>query len=197
MYAVVLDSPLEYSLDDCIEYIQEDELVEVTPKSVRMCKNPKFKKTRQNSVTGCIPGWLLILEECPRGTSIILYESSLMHQQSVQLILFDIQILQQVLLPGLVNLYSIDPAKLYNIAQKIENSCIMRAKVSLISSAFFMNGTGIIHFFFTELSIYTKRKSKLNLGDLRMCVDVFTVFRKLLLLFITSCQLLSFPECRV
>ncbi|KAF7149292.1 hypothetical protein RHSIM_Rhsim03G0018300 [Rhododendron simsii] len=44
--AVVLDSPLDFSLDDCIEYIQEDELVEVTPKSVRMCKNPKFKKTR-------------------------------------------------------------------------------------------------------------------------------------------------------
>ncbi|KAI8562199.1 hypothetical protein RHMOL_Rhmol03G0016000 [Rhododendron molle] len=44
--AVVLDTPLEYSLDDCIEYIQEDELVEVTPKSVRMLKNPKFKKTR-------------------------------------------------------------------------------------------------------------------------------------------------------
>ncbi|KAG5555673.1 hypothetical protein RHGRI_006353 [Rhododendron griersonianum] len=44
--AVVLDTPLEYSLDDCIEYIQEDELVEVTPKCVRMLKNPKFKKAR-------------------------------------------------------------------------------------------------------------------------------------------------------
>lgn len=44
---VVLDSPLEYSLDDCIEYIQEDELVEVTPLSIRMCKNPKtLKKSR-------------------------------------------------------------------------------------------------------------------------------------------------------
>ncbi|KAD3338590.1 hypothetical protein E3N88_34111 [Mikania micrantha] len=31
--SVVLDTPLDYSLDDCIEYIQEDELVEVTPKS--------------------------------------------------------------------------------------------------------------------------------------------------------------------
>ncbi|KAG6414120.1 hypothetical protein SASPL_126838 [Salvia splendens] len=41
---VVLDSPLEYSLDDCIEYIQEDELVEVTPLSIRMCKNPKMTK---------------------------------------------------------------------------------------------------------------------------------------------------------
>ncbi|KAI4386514.1 hypothetical protein MLD38_004442 [Melastoma candidum] len=39
---VVLDTPLDYSLDDCIEYIQEDELVEVTPSSIRMCKNPKF-----------------------------------------------------------------------------------------------------------------------------------------------------------
>ncbi|GLT64608.1 hypothetical protein SLA2020_370900 [Shorea laevis] len=47
--SVVLDTPLDYSLDDCIEYIQEDEMVEVTPSSVRMCKNPKFaasKKTR-------------------------------------------------------------------------------------------------------------------------------------------------------
>ncbi|KAK6945307.1 Translational (tr)-type GTP-binding domain [Dillenia turbinata] len=41
---VVLDTPLEYSLDDCIEYIQEDELVEVTPLSIRMCKNPKLTK---------------------------------------------------------------------------------------------------------------------------------------------------------
>ncbi|XP_061361991.1 putative elongation factor TypA-like SVR3, chloroplastic isoform X2 [Gastrolobium bilobum] len=38
---VILDTPLDYSLDDCIEYIQEDELVEVTPQSIRMCKNPK------------------------------------------------------------------------------------------------------------------------------------------------------------
>lgn len=45
--AVVLDTPLDYSLDDCIEYIQEDELVEVTPQRIRMCKNPKIgKKTR-------------------------------------------------------------------------------------------------------------------------------------------------------
>ncbi|CAD5170865.1 unnamed protein product [Musa acuminata subsp. malaccensis] len=43
---VVLDSPLSYSLDDCIEYIQEDELVEVTPLSIRMCKNPKLTKKR-------------------------------------------------------------------------------------------------------------------------------------------------------
>ncbi|URE03979.1 GTP-binding protein TypA [Musa troglodytarum] len=43
---VVLDSPLSYSLDDCIEYIQEDELVEITPLSIRMCKNPKLTKKR-------------------------------------------------------------------------------------------------------------------------------------------------------
>ncbi|PHU22313.1 hypothetical protein BC332_07420 [Capsicum chinense] len=44
---VVLDTPLDFSLDDCIEYIQEDELVEVTPSSIRMLKNPKAtKKTR-------------------------------------------------------------------------------------------------------------------------------------------------------
>ncbi|WCJ33483.1 50S ribosomal subunit assembly factor BipA [Euphorbia peplus] len=42
--SVVLDTPSDYSLDDCIEYIQEDELVEVTPLSIRMCKNPKLGK---------------------------------------------------------------------------------------------------------------------------------------------------------
>ena len=42
--SVVLDSPLDFSLDDCVEYIQEDELVEITPLSVRMCKNPKLSK---------------------------------------------------------------------------------------------------------------------------------------------------------
>ncbi|CAN4123995.1 unnamed protein product [Withania somnifera] len=41
---VVLDTPLDFSLDDCIEYIQEDELVEVTPSSIRMLKNPKVAK---------------------------------------------------------------------------------------------------------------------------------------------------------
>uniref|UniRef100_A0A453NXD1 Tr-type G domain-containing protein n=1 Tax=Aegilops tauschii subsp. strangulata TaxID=200361 RepID=A0A453NXD1_AEGTS len=43
---VVLDEPLSYSLDDCIEYIQEDELVEVTPESIRMSKNPKISKKK-------------------------------------------------------------------------------------------------------------------------------------------------------
>ncbi|KAJ6816605.1 uncharacterized protein M6B38_414885 [Iris pallida] len=43
---VVLDTPLTYSLDDCIEYIQEDELVEVTPESIRMLKNPKLAKKK-------------------------------------------------------------------------------------------------------------------------------------------------------
>ncbi|MBA0678303.1 hypothetical protein Goari_019657 [Gossypium aridum] len=45
---VVLDTPLDYSLDDCIEYIQEDELVEVTPSSIRMCKNPKFAAAKKS-----------------------------------------------------------------------------------------------------------------------------------------------------
>ncbi|XP_043719547.1 putative elongation factor TypA-like SVR3, chloroplastic isoform X2 [Telopea speciosissima] len=43
---VILDTPLAYSLDDCIEYIQEDEMVEVTPPSIRMCKNPKLAKKK-------------------------------------------------------------------------------------------------------------------------------------------------------
>ncbi|CAA3015382.1 elongation factor -like SVR3, chloroplastic isoform X1 [Olea europaea subsp. europaea] len=46
-HVMVLDTPLDYSLDDCIEYIQEDELVEITLQSIRMCKNQKMaKKTR-------------------------------------------------------------------------------------------------------------------------------------------------------
>ena len=45
--AVVLASPLDFSLDDCVEYIQEDELVEITPKSVRMLKNPKVQKRKK------------------------------------------------------------------------------------------------------------------------------------------------------
>ncbi|CAM0945822.1 unnamed protein product [Alopecurus aequalis] len=46
---VVLDEPLSYSLDDCIEYIQEDELVEVTPLSIRMSKNPKVSMKKKNN----------------------------------------------------------------------------------------------------------------------------------------------------
>lgn len=43
-FSVVLASPIELSLDDCVEYIQEDELVEVTPVSIRIAKNPKMLK---------------------------------------------------------------------------------------------------------------------------------------------------------
>jgi len=35
---VHLDSPIVMSLDDCLEYISDDELVEVTPKNIRMRK---------------------------------------------------------------------------------------------------------------------------------------------------------------
>jgi GTP-binding protein len=41
---VVLDEPRTLSLDDCVEYIAEDELVEVTPLSVRMLKNMRMNK---------------------------------------------------------------------------------------------------------------------------------------------------------
>ncbi|XP_024365748.1 putative elongation factor TypA-like SVR3, chloroplastic [Physcomitrium patens] len=44
---VVLASPIELSLDDCVEYIQEDELVEVTPLSIRMCKNAKMLQKKR------------------------------------------------------------------------------------------------------------------------------------------------------
>ncbi len=35
---VTLQSPRRMSLEDCLEYIEEDELVEVTPENVRMRK---------------------------------------------------------------------------------------------------------------------------------------------------------------
>ena len=41
-----LDEPRDMSLDDCIEYIGNDELVEVTPQSVRICKNRKMAGRR-------------------------------------------------------------------------------------------------------------------------------------------------------
>jgi GTP-binding protein len=38
---LVLDQPRNMSLEDCLEYINDDELVEVTPKSIRLRKIPK------------------------------------------------------------------------------------------------------------------------------------------------------------
>jgi GTP-binding protein len=35
---VTLQAPIEMGLEKCLEYIQSDELVEVTPKSIRMRK---------------------------------------------------------------------------------------------------------------------------------------------------------------
>jgi GTP-binding protein len=40
---LVLNESKTLSLDDCVEYISEDELVEVTPISIRIAKNPKIK----------------------------------------------------------------------------------------------------------------------------------------------------------
>jgi GTP-binding protein len=48
---VKLVPPLELNLDIAVEYIQEDELVEVTPTKVRMMKHPNHKewaKKRKN-----------------------------------------------------------------------------------------------------------------------------------------------------
>ncbi len=52
---VHLDTPIDMSLDDELEYIAEDELVEITPKTMRMRKRVldteerrKLHKTRQN-----------------------------------------------------------------------------------------------------------------------------------------------------
>jgi GTP-binding protein len=41
---VVINEPKQLSLDDCVEYIGTDELVEVTPESVRILKNPKMDR---------------------------------------------------------------------------------------------------------------------------------------------------------
>jgi len=40
---VVLNESKDMSLDDCVEYISQDELVEVTPLNIRITKNPKMK----------------------------------------------------------------------------------------------------------------------------------------------------------
>lgn len=45
---VILTPPLKMSLEDCIAYINEDELVEVTPKNIRLRKIT-FGKTRRSS----------------------------------------------------------------------------------------------------------------------------------------------------
>ena len=37
---VVLTAPLKMSLEDCISYINDDELVEITPKAIRLRKRP-------------------------------------------------------------------------------------------------------------------------------------------------------------
>ncbi|MEG2729614.1 hypothetical protein, partial [Brevundimonas sp.] len=48
--AVRLTPPRQMSLEQAIAYIEEDELVEVTPKNIRLRKailNPSFRKKRQ------------------------------------------------------------------------------------------------------------------------------------------------------
>jgi len=35
-------SPIEMSLDSCVEYIAADEILEVTPTKFRMAKNPEI-----------------------------------------------------------------------------------------------------------------------------------------------------------
>ncbi|RDY05651.1 putative elongation factor TypA-like SVR3, chloroplastic [Mucuna pruriens] len=64
---VILDTPLDYSLDDCIEYIQEDELVEVTPASIRMCKNPKLTKKTSLQILAVRNMKILILRHMNSG----------------------------------------------------------------------------------------------------------------------------------
>lgn len=46
---IKLVPPLELNLDLAVEYIQEDELVEVTPTKVRMLKNPDFKDHKKKN----------------------------------------------------------------------------------------------------------------------------------------------------
>ena len=47
---VKLAVPLELNLDKAVEYIQDDELVEVTPTQVRMLKNPDMKVQNYKNV---------------------------------------------------------------------------------------------------------------------------------------------------
>ena len=42
---VPLSEPIRMGLDDALEYIEEDELVEVTPAAVRIRKAPVVKRT--------------------------------------------------------------------------------------------------------------------------------------------------------
>ncbi len=44
---MVVSAPVQMSLDDCLEYIVADELVEVTPLSVRIRKNPAMAGKRK------------------------------------------------------------------------------------------------------------------------------------------------------
>merc|ERR1712071_565570 len=37
---VGLTAPISFSLDECVEYLAEDELLEITPTKMRMAKNP-------------------------------------------------------------------------------------------------------------------------------------------------------------
>ena len=41
--AVILTPPVKMTLEDCIAYINDDELVEVTPQSIRLRKRPEVK----------------------------------------------------------------------------------------------------------------------------------------------------------
>ena len=44
--ALCFTPPLEFSLEQCLEFIRDDELVEVTPKSIRMRKRFLTKDQR-------------------------------------------------------------------------------------------------------------------------------------------------------
>lgn len=45
---IILTPPAVMSLEDCIAYINDDELVEVTPKNVRLRKDPRVRKAVKN-----------------------------------------------------------------------------------------------------------------------------------------------------
>ena len=60
--AVTLTTPTRFSLEECIAYIDDDELVEVTPKSLRMRKrllDPNDRKRESRKANGC--RWMRIL----------------------------------------------------------------------------------------------------------------------------------------
>lgn len=49
---VGITAPIEMSLDACVEYLNADEILEVTPSLFRMSKNPAMGKEKKGARKG-------------------------------------------------------------------------------------------------------------------------------------------------